>query len=357
MMEISKNAAGGWSAVVLLGAVTLGCGTTAALAYDKSTGAGGGGSTSSSGGAGGGGGSDCPGQCVPLGPGEWLGPMLLWIGKEGEAPECPPSAPIQGSPMFADLTAPNVCGTCECDAPAGSCALPTTLTAASSMCAGDGPGVPHTAFDAPAGWSGDCTAESPIPANQKCNGVNCVQSLTIAPLTLTEAPCGVSTTPVASKLPYTWGAVAQSCHGLTSGTCAAPSEICAPAVLPGFEQCLYQVGDRECPAAYSERHVFYYGVEDTRACTPCACGEPVGSTCTAFVSAFTDGSCSSPVVAGTVDASGPKCLDVLSGVALGSKLATAPVYAPGVCQASGGAAIGGAVPEEPSTFCCLPPGT
>ncbi len=356
MIEISKNTAGRWSAVVLLGAVTLGCGTTATLAYDKSTGAGGGGSTSGSGG--GGGGSDCPAQCVPLGPGEWLGPMLLWVGKEGEAPECPPSAPVQGSPMFAKLNAPNVCGTCECDAPSGSCALPTTLTAASSQCSGDAPGVAHTAFDAPAGWSGDCTAESPIPANQKCNGVNCVQSLTIAPLTLTEAPCGVSTTPVASKLPYTWGAVAQSCHGLTSGTCAAPSEICAPAVLPGFEQCLYQLGDRECPAAYSAKHVFYHGVEDTRACTPCACGEPFGSTCAAQLSVYKDSACSALSSTIGISSTSPTCFDVVpSGQALGSKLGTAPVYTPGACQASGGEAIGGAVPEEPATFCCLLPGT
>jgi hypothetical protein len=124
--------------------------------------------------------------------------------------------------------------------------------------------------------------------------------------------------------------------------------------LPGFAQCLVQYGNRECPGAYPDKHVFYYGFDDTRACAPCACSAPAGSTCSAFVSAFKDGACSSPVVAGTVDASGPKCLDVLSGVALGSKLATEPVYVPGVCQASGGEAIGDAVPEEPSTFCCLP---
>ena len=48
---------------------------------------------------------------------------------------------------------------------------------------------------------------------------------------------------------------------------------------------------------------------------------------------------------------------VPSGQALRSKLATAPVYVPGVCQASGGEPVGDAVPVEPSTFCCLPAGT
>jgi hypothetical protein len=58
-----------------------------------------------------------------------------------------------------------------------------------------------------------------------------------------------------------------------------------------------------------------------------------------------------------IDASGPACLDILpTGQAFGSKLATEPVYAPGACQVSGGEAVGDAVPDEPSTFCCLPPG-
>ena len=140
---------------------------------------------------------------------------------------------------------------------------------------------------------------------------SCVQSLTIAPLALTENACTVSVEPVAAKLPYTWGTVARSCRGVAYGRCAMPAEICAPAPEPDFAQCLARDGDRECPGPYyTVKHVFYSGLADTRDCTPCACGAPLGSTCTAFVSAFKDGSCSSPVVAGTVDATGPVCLDV-----------------------------------------------
>jgi hypothetical protein len=258
--------------------------------------------------------------------------------------------------MFADLNAPTVCGACSCDAPTGTCALSDTLTVAASTCAGDGPGVAHTSFNAPAGWDGSCTAANPIAANQKCNGINCVQSLTIAPLTLTENACAVKMEPIAAKLPHTWGTAARSCHGIAYGRCATPAEICAPATEPGFAQCLVRDGDRECPAPYyTVKHVFYGGLTDTRDCTPCACGAPLGSTCTAFVSAFTDGACSSPVVAGTVDATGSACHDIFpSGQALGSKSATEPVYAPGVCQVSGGEPTGEAVPADPSTYCCLP---
>ena len=344
-------------AIVLLalGAAGFACGNAPVLIHDDSTAAGSGGGTGgdATGTAGAGGG--CAGQCAPLAPGEWLGPLLLWIGKEGEAPECPPTAPVRGSPVFDDLNAPTACGACKCDAPSGSCALPTSLTAYNSASCPAG-AVP-TPFYAPAGWDGSCTTANAIPAKLMCLGGNCVQALTIAPLALTEEPCAVGMEPVAAKLPYTWGTMARSCHGLSSGSCASPSEICAPAVEPGFAQCLVRNGDKECPEAYSVKHVFHDSFSDTRACTPCACSAPIGGTCTALVSVFSDGACSQPslVVAGTIDATGSACLDVLpSGQALLSKAATPPVYSPGVCQVSGGEPMGQALPEEPSTYCCLP---
>lgn len=347
------------SLLFILGLAAFGCGTGAIRIPDDATaGAGGNGGGGAGGMGGGGGGAGCPGQCVPLGSTDWIGPALLWIGKEGEAPECPASAPVDSAFVYADLNAPNLCGTCKCEAPSGTCALPTTLTAASAQCPGTAQGVAHTSFDAPAGWSGACTNVNPIPAGLKCNGANCVQSLTIGPLTLTETPCGVVMEPVASRLPYPWATAARTCRGTAFGPCANPAEVCAPPVEPGFEQCLVQAGERECPDLYTVRHVFYHGLEDTRECTSCACSTPVGGACSASLSVFKDDLCMTPVFAsyGT-DSSGPKCLDLLPGVALGSKLATEPVYAPGVCQVSGGEAIGQAAAVEPSTFCCLPPGT
>jgi hypothetical protein len=335
----------------LLAVAALGCGTNQAVIHYDDVGGGGagGGNTSSATGP------ACAGQCLPLGPAEWSWPTLLWIGTPGQDPECPTDAPVKGAEVFADLNAPTLCGTCQCDAPSGTCTLPTTLTASSAPCPGDGAGVTHTSFDAPAGWSGACSAAAAIPANQKCNGVNCVQSLTIAPLVLAETPCAVSTIPVAAALPYTWGAVAHSCHGIANGPCPSADEVCRPAIVPGFAQCIFQKGDNECPAAYSDKHVFYKGIADTRSCTACGCGAPTGGTCTAFLSAYKDGACSSPVGSVTVDATGSACLDILpSGQALGSKLSEQPVYAPGVCQVSGGAPMGEAIPDEPSTYCCLP---
>jgi hypothetical protein len=343
------------SVVVALVAAALGCGSTDIVLNNDHVAAGGGRASSTGTGTGGKGGGGCPGQCLPLGPADWLGPALLWMGNhESEAPDCPPTSPVGSTFVFNDLNAPNICGTCKCDAPSGSCALSTKMTAASSQCPGDAVGVAQTSFDAPAAWDGSCTTASSIPANQKCNGVNCVQSLTIAPLTLTETSCAVSMEPVPSKLPTLWGAVARTCRGSAMGSCASPAEGCAPPAQAGFEQCLLQYGDRDCPSTYPVRYLFYYGLEDTRGCTPCACSVPVGSNCTALISAYSDSACSTLVVAASIDALGSACLDIMpSGLALGSKLATATVYSPGVCEVSGGEPVGKAVPAEPTTFCCL----
>jgi hypothetical protein len=74
------------------------------------------------------------------------------------------------------------------------------------------------------------------------------------------------------------------------------------------------------------------------------------------VSVYKDGACSSSSLVGSyaLDAAGSKCFDIPSGQALGSKLAAEPTYAPGACQASGGEPTGQALPEGPSTYCCLP---
>ncbi len=347
---------------LLLTLAALGCGSNDAIIRDDYAGssASGAGGTGGVGGAGGGGGASttgplCAGQCAPLGPAEWQGPALVWMGPPGHAPECPPSAPVAGDLGLADLTAPLTCGACTCDPPQGSCALPTTWTAAAAPCAGDGPGIKHTSFDAPAGWSGACTAKNPVAAAQKCDGLNCVQSLTIAPSTLVEGPCGVSVAAPSRPVTATWGEAARSCHGVTVGGCAGPGELCAPPAEPGYRRCLVRDGEHACPEVYTVAHHFFTGLDDTRACSACGCGAPLGSTCTTLVSAYADGACGSPIASVTVDTTKPACVDILpSGAALGSKLAEEPTYAPGTCQPSGGEAMGAALPANPVTVCCLP---
>nr|AYM54561.1 hypothetical protein [Racemicystis crocea] len=304
----------------------------------------------------------CPGQCVPGFSFDWLGPVLVWMGPASEASmvQCPPEAPTANSTRFADLTAPNACAACSCAPPEGSCELPTTITARAAICPGAGAWV--TPFDAPAAWDGSCTDLNAIPQGKDCGGVPCVQSVTIAPLQVVESGCSpIEGPPPVQVLPASWGSAAILCNtDKLEGEelCMDPGLTCAPRSAPlpaSFHRCIYKDGVHECPPAYPVRNVVYERFEDNRTCSPCQCGEAMGSTCTAALSFFQDSACSVPLPL-TLGASSVKamCGDAPPGLALGSKFATEPVYTPGVCQPSGGEPQGAAEPVGPATICCLP---
>jgi hypothetical protein len=300
----------------------------------------------------------CAGSCVPLPLPEWSEAILLWSGPAAEAPSCPSWAPVVASNYHADLMAapPLTCGACACDSPAGSCTLPATFTADNQpLCAGN-----STTFDAPAPWTGACTVANAILAGKLCNGSPCVQSLFVAPLTLNESGCMPSVAPLPSAAPpepATWNTAAVVCVGKPSGLCSDPGETCAPVVpdpSPGFRVCIVREGDRACPEGWSDKHVFFDHVNDDRTCSPCTCSAPAGSSCAGSISVFKESDCSSPLLMLSLDATGPSCVSVPSGSALGSKSAGPVTYTPGTCASGGGESLGATAPAEPSTFCCRP---
>ena len=310
-------------------------------------------------------GEPCPGdgQCVPRAREPWSEPVILWTGPEANAPHCPAGAIFETYTGYADLDAPTSCGACKCDSPIGSCALPAKVTAAAASCAGDGSGVTHTSFDPPTKWEGSCTAANSIPPAKLCDGVPCVQSITIAPLTMTQGGC-VPIEPVNVQATPVWKTFARACiHSKIISECGPNAEVCAPpAPGPEFKTCVLYRGKPSkvtCPSAYPGRSVFYEGlIDDTRACKSCACGAPEGSTCTGSIGLFSDAACGSPLGLPTfpVDATGPACFDIKpAGPALGSKAASEPLFTPGTCKASGGKPQNDASgdPEIATVFCCL----
>lgn len=127
--------------------------------------------------------------------------------------------------------------------------------------------------------------------------------------------------------------------------------------VEGFRACIAAPADVDCPASspYTEKHLFYGGIDDTRGCMPCTCGAPAGSICACSISIFSDAACSVPLPLDVgVTSLAPSCHDVPAGSALGSKSAGPSTYAPGACAPSGGEPMGTAVPTGPATFCCLP---
>jgi hypothetical protein len=297
------------------------------------------------------------GQCLPIPPGYWENPSLVWIGQALQAPPCPEAAPKEAFNLFADLNAPDLCGACQCDPPTGSCGLPATLTARAATCADVGPATPATPFDPPdGGWDGGCTASDAVDGGQLCDGGACVQSLTIGPLIVNDVGCASTQAPV-TKDPPTWGMSARVCRGAPFGACGNDGLVCSPSPAPGFHVCVYQMGIMDCTdpllAPYTEKHVFYQKFHDTRDCSPCACGPPVGSACSTLIKTYSDSACSLEIDSAQIDSSGSLCHDVLAGSALGSKSASPPTYTPGTCQPSGGP-TGSAVQDQPQTFCCIP---
>lgn len=305
---------------------------------------------------------DCRGQCVPSAPLGWSQPALLWFGPPDEAPECPKNAPILGYEGYADLgPMPNPCQRCGCEPGEASCALPSGWTAhAASFCPGP-PGTAETSFAAPAGWDGSCTDANAIPAGELCDGQPCVQSLSIEAPTVTAGPCAavVVEPPMAHDLPYPWGTLARACVGMAYPPCADPGNTCAPAPPSpdapppaGFVTCIFHEGERSCPKEYPVPFVFHGGIEDLRECTPCACGDPEGASCSVLAGAFSDGSCSAVVAQGMISSAAPACHSGLSGAGLGSKSATVIDIDPGGCPPQGGEPVGEVMPAQPATFCC-----
>lgn len=290
----------------------------------------------------------CAGQCVPIPPYGWELPGLLWFGPKLEAPECPVErAPVMGYEGHADPIDPPECPECTCEPPTGECELPLNITAyAEPACAG----ANHD-FSPPESWDGTCNGDITISAAQNPSSVR------IERLTLTESGCKPPEPLPPRSDAASWKTFARACRGYGFSPCLDPGMLCVPTAEPppqGFSQCIYQKGDLECPPGYLDKHVFYDDISDSRQCTECSCGAPVGGVCSATVSVFQDGSCANSMGTVLMDSRIPKCatFQQAPGIALGSKRATPPVYEPGACEPIGGEVIGSAAVVGPSTFCC-----
>jgi hypothetical protein len=168
--------------------------------------------------------------------------------------------------------------------------------------------------------------------------VPCVESVTIAPLTLKESEC-VPIQPPNVQPPAIWKKFARACtKDEPQRLCSAHDGLCMPAAPgPQFKQCISFLGESDlsqCPPEYPESSVFYSSFTDGRSCPACTCDAPKGSTCTGSVSIFSDPGCGAPLSSTMlqIDATGPLCTDIKpAGSTLGSKSASEPIFMPGQC--------------------------
>jgi hypothetical protein len=306
----------------------------------------------------------CPEACVPGESAPWGHfPLLTWIGLKGQAPPCPERAPDPDDTLYAGLVVPELsCDGCTCAPSAGSCEIPSGFKAhAAPLCAAQ---ATETPFAAPSGWDGSCNKESPIDAGAMCGtpAVPCVQSISIDKLTIKTESCAAGTAPTPEQ-PY-FELEAHTCKVGYRGVCDNGSLWCLPAPDPfpgGFRLCVSSIHDvtgESCPAAYPDGpYVFYKEgkLTDSRECD-CTCGDPAGSKCTALVSVYEDDACTQTAfLSNMVDSSDPNppCWNAPSGVAVGSKEITVPMYHLGTCEPKG-EKRGDVDAGPPTTFCCTP---
>jgi hypothetical protein len=266
------------------------------------------------------------------------------------------SSPIE---YYAEPDAkPYTCPSCGCSSP--TCVLPQAMHASAAPCPGEG--VPTVTFDPPAGdtWQGDCTDENAIPPDLPCDGVPCVQSLTI------ESPAVEPCMPIeegeVTKPAVSWGLMARECliHVDEAGPGCETNESCVTRPPPGFRLCLFRSGDIPeipCPEPYDDdRYVVYVAWTDTRGCSPCECGDPEGAECEAAISVFKDETCGTPFGSFPVsNATTETCFGLPPGSGLGSKDGSFLINEPGACAPTGGEPIGEVTPIVPMTLCCDAP--
>lgn len=292
----------------------------------------------------------CPGRCVPVPPMDWSLPVLLWSGPELEAPDCPAGlTELVEYEGHADPVDPPGCPTCRCEPPTGECELPTLLLGNTETCP-EGGGGTHFDFSPPDLWDGSCTSNTVIPPELG------VRSITFGTVSMTEGGCTPTASPPSPKggaASAPWKTLARACAMAGLAPCPDRDALCVPAAAPpaGFSQCTHRQGEHECPADYPDRRIFYGDLRDSRHCTDCSCGPPVGGACYAFVTTFRDLKCEELANGLLASSWWPYCFDT-SQDSLGSKTADPPYYEPGSCEPGGGEPLGAIEPLRPTTFCC-----
>jgi hypothetical protein len=110
-------------------------------------------------------------------------------------------------------------------------------------------------------------------------------------------------------------------------------------------------GDEACPSGstYGVRHVYYGEEADDRGCSTCACGAPDGGSCSGSFTTYNATGCALETTTLPLSAA-------CDAVQIATASVETKVGAPsgGECVASVVTALGGVVPTQPTTVCCLP---
>jgi hypothetical protein len=248
------------------------------------------------------------------------------------------------------LNAPEAdCSTCTCD------------SGGSNSCA--------TYVDLKAGGNNSCAGGCSSAFNQACAEVS-VACLTNETTTRVQAvlPAGAGAcTPSEQDSdvdPAEFAQLAHTCapdSALTGAGCGG-DDLCAPNGPFDGQYCVTREGTHDCPEdGYSDRHVFYGDIADTRSCSECSCDRNCDYTVELFAS---DNTTCMGAASATLSIASPNESQEASSCETapvdpepagpGASLRAAfSVTGNGNCGASGGEPEGTAAGTDPITFCCL----
>jgi len=318
------------------------------------------------------------GQCLPVPTGSEAGlwselPLSLWVGPAEQAPKDCPDDPNSGVPnlkfrLFDKLVAPSAtCSPCSCGPSEGTCTdAPEKIDLRAGKC--NQSAVATVPFSGPVNWNGSCSNDDVIVAGAKCptgSSTLCTQSVSSSalPLPANEA-CKASPSAPSATLETQWDIAGVACHANTMAQSCGTDSLkmyCVNTPSEPWLQCVYREGVHEtCPERYSHRREVLYPEApiDSRGCSACTCGAPVGSLCVGSLSMYADNACGIELAKIPIASTGDSCFDLQPpGLGIGSKAVSNLTYLPGMCGASGGGSVGSATPdaEHAVTFCCMEP--
>lgn len=309
--------------------------------------------------------SDCASpafQCVAAIPIGWQGYFALYEGAPGSVPNCPADfpSPIPYEGNNGLVAPPATCAACTCGGSTNeACDLPNEVIVTEKSCAQQGNVVSAKTLSVPPDWDGSCysmgIAQGGLTTCGQAANETCNKTVKSVAATTKGGSCtpsgGDPTIP-----PATWMTAGKACGDAPKGGGCSAGEACQPAASGGFKSGLCIVKDGEqgaCPGApFTDLHVFYKDVMDTRGCEMCGCTPPAGGTCTATIELFSDANCTMSLNA---NFNAGNCVSLGAGnPAVSGRKASGIFVTPGTCTAQGGMPTGMATPSMATTFCCIP---
>lgn len=275
--------------------------------------------------------SDCSNmRCNPSAPSGWEGPVSLDDGNAACAGSYDQLAFTAGTEPSAAAAS---CTPCSCSG--DSCSeFVDFVTSDAAQCGGT-----------------SCTTSF----NQNCAEISpaCLQNLSSAYLK-TQLPANSGCKPSEQKPQLehaAWKTEVRACRpAVVYGGGCPTNQVCMPsASSDDAGLCIWREGEASCPEGrYSERHMYYREIKDTRACSECSCKSP-GCDYHWRVYNSDDQSCTTPVL--DLKNEG-QCVQVNPS---GGKLrVAAAISGGGSCEPAGGQPSGEVSADKPVTVCCAP---